>query len=44
MQRIRGQEKEKASKTRQECVTHLETYYKSLNLRIQEEAKKATEE
>ena len=30
LQRIRSIEKEKASKNRQECVTHLETYYKQL--------------
>lgn len=28
LQRIRNIEKEKANKNRQECVTHLETYYK----------------
>ena len=34
MQRMRALEKEKANKNRQECVTHLETYYKSLTQRI----------
>lgn len=44
LQRIRGQEKEKAAKNRQECVTHLETYYKQLTQRIQEEGKKVQED
>ena len=34
LQRIRMLEKEKATKNRQECVTHLETHYKQLTLRI----------
>ena len=44
LQRIRNIEKEKANKNRQECVTHLETYYKQLTQRIQDEGKKAAED
>lgn len=44
LQRVRTLEKEKAAKNRQECVTHLETYYKQLTQRLQEEARKAAED
>ena len=44
LQRIRSLEKEKANKNRQECVTHLESYYKQMTQRLQDEQKKTVEE
>ena len=42
--RARTSDKEKAAKSRQECVSHLETYYKQMISRLQDEAKKVTDE
>ena len=44
MQRAKNIEKERASRSRKECVSHLESHYNQLTQRMQEDSRREKEE